>query len=64
MLRRVSPWLLLLLLAFAGCSRCGDKPGGVKTLSPARFLPRDAQASLVVPDLGAFGEKLARYQNL
>jgi hypothetical protein len=64
MLRRASPWLLLVLLVFAGCSRCGDKPGGVKTLSPARFLPRTAQASLVVPDLGTLGEKLAGYQKL
>ncbi|WNG20021.1 hypothetical protein [Cystobacter fuscus] len=64
MLRRASPWLLLVLLVFAGCSRCGDKQGGVKTLSPAHFLPRNAQASLVVPDLGVLGEKLARLQNL
>lgn len=66
MLRRASPWLLLVLLVFAGCSRCGEKQGvlGAKTTTPARFLPRAAQASLVVPDLGALGEKLARFQNL
>jgi hypothetical protein len=66
MLRRASPWLLLVLLVFAGCSRCGEKQGtpGTKTRDPARFLPRGAQAALVVPDLGALGEKLARFQNL
>ena len=66
MLRRASPWLLLVLLVFAGCSRCGEKQGvlGAKTTTPARFLPRGAQAALVVPDLGALGEKLARFQNL
>ncbi|HEX8436377.1 hypothetical protein, partial [Archangium sp.] len=66
MLRRASLWPLLVLLVFAGCSRCGEKQGmpGTKTTDPARFLPRAAQASLVVPDLGAFGERLARFQNL
>jgi hypothetical protein len=66
MLRRASPWLLLVLLVFAGCSRCGDKQAvlGAKTTNPARFLPRAAQVSLVVPDLGVLGEKLARFQNL
>ena len=48
-----------MLLVFAGCSRCGNQPGRVKTLSPARFLPRDAEASLVVPDLGVLGDKIA-----
>ena len=64
MLRRATPWLLLVLLVFAGCSRCGNQPGRVKTLSPARFLPRDAEASLVVPDLGVLGDKIARYEKL
>jgi hypothetical protein len=66
MLRRASPWFLLVLLVFAGCSRCGDTQGtqGVKTTNPARFLPRSAQAALVVPDLGALGERLARFQKL
>ena len=66
MLRRATPWLLLVLLVFAGCSRCGDKQAlpGAKVTDPARFLPRGAQAALVVPDLGALGERLARFQNL
>jgi hypothetical protein len=66
MLRRASLWPLLVLLVFAGCSRCGEKQGlpGARATDPARFLPRGAQASLVVPDLGAFGEKLVRFQNL
>ncbi|QRK04068.1 hypothetical protein JQX13_27730 [Archangium violaceum] len=62
--RRAPSWLLLVLLVFAGCSRCGGQQGGTKVTSPARFLPRGAPAALVVPDLGALGEKLARFQNL
>lgn len=63
-------WLptLLLLLAIAGCSRCGKDQGPVvappQDASLARYLPRDAQASIVIQDLGALGEKLARFQNL
>ncbi|NTX59252.1 hypothetical protein HUA74_01120 [Myxococcus sp. CA051A] len=61
-------WLptLLLVLAIAGCSRCGKDEGPVAPTAsgPARYLPRDAQASVVIHDLGALGEKLARFQNL
>jgi hypothetical protein len=62
-------WLpsLLLVLAFAGCSRCGKEAGpavGTSPSGPARYLPRDAQAAVVINDLGALGEKLARFQNL
>lgn len=66
MLRRAPPWplLVLVLLVFAGCSRCGEKSVGARGSNPARFLPRGAPAALVVPDLGALGEKLARFQNL
>ncbi|MCK8497159.1 hypothetical protein [Myxococcus fulvus] len=57
---------LLLLLAVAGCSRCGKDQGPVapSASGPARYLPRDAQASVVIHDLGALGEKLARFQHL
>ncbi|PTL78468.1 hypothetical protein [Vitiosangium sp. GDMCC 1.1324] len=64
MSRRAPSWLLLVLLVFAGCSRCGEKQVGATAANPARFLPRGAQASVVVPDLGALGEKLARFQKL
>ncbi|WP_224366733.1 DUF3352 domain-containing protein [Hyalangium versicolor] len=68
MLRRVSPWSLLLLALLAGCSRCGKESGPAgptgKPASVERFLPREAQALVVVPDLGALGEKLARFQGL
>ncbi|SEL52585.1 hypothetical protein SAMN05444354_106308 [Stigmatella aurantiaca] len=68
MVRRASPWLLLLLAALAGCSRCGKDEGAAgpsgKAASVSRYLPRDAQAAIVVKDLGELGEKLARFQNL
>ncbi|WP_224244163.1 DUF3352 domain-containing protein [Hyalangium gracile] len=68
MLRRASSWSLLLLVLLAGCSRCGKDSGPTgpagKPASVERFLPRDAQAAIVVQDLGALGEKLARFQNL
>ncbi|MFP2909199.1 hypothetical protein ACLESD_29995 [Pyxidicoccus sp. 3LFB2] len=62
-------WLptLLLVLAVAGCSRCGKEAGPAgpgAAAGPARYLPRDAQAAVVINDLGALGEKLARFQNL
>jgi hypothetical protein len=62
-------WLptLLLVLAVAGCSRCGKDAGPTGSSAaagPARYLPRDAQAAVVINDLGALGEKLARFQNL
>ncbi|NMO21316.1 hypothetical protein HPC49_32775 [Pyxidicoccus fallax] len=62
-------WLpsLLLVLALAGCSRCGKEAGpaaGTSAAGPARYLPRDARAAVVINDLGALGEKLARFQNL
>jgi hypothetical protein len=62
-------WLptLLLVLAVAGCSRCGKDGGtatGTSAAGPARYLPRDAQAAVVINDLGTLGEKLARFQNL
>jgi hypothetical protein len=66
--RRASSWSLLLLVFLAGCSRCGKDagPGGPsgKPATVERFLPRTAQAAIVVQDLGTLGEKLARFQNL
>jgi hypothetical protein len=68
MLRRAWSWSLLLLVVFAGCSRCGKEAGPAgqpgKPVTVERFLPRSAQAAIVIADLGTLGEKLARFQNL
>lgn len=64
MLRRI--WPLLVLVVLAGCSRCGRDSGpGAAAGKPdvSRYLPRDAQAAVVISDLGALGEKLARFQH-
>ncbi|QSQ23935.1 hypothetical protein JY651_02830 [Pyxidicoccus parkwayensis] len=62
-------WLptLFLVLAVAGCSRCGKEAGPTGSSAaagPARYLPKDAHAAVVINDLGSLGEKLARFQNL
>ncbi len=64
MLRRAWPWSLLVLLVFAGCSRCGRDTGptGTAKAEVSRYLPRSAQAAVVISDLGTVGEKLARFQ--
>ncbi|MBU8899306.1 hypothetical protein KRR26_27180 [Corallococcus sp. M34] len=64
--RRAWAPFLFVLVVMAGCARCGRdaaSPGGATT-SVARRLPRDAQAAVVINDLGSLGEKLARFQNL
>jgi hypothetical protein len=48
----------LWCLALAGCSKCGKPAAVVPGPELTRYLPKDAQAALVVPDLGAVGEKL------
>ncbi len=68
MLQRAWSWSLLLLVVLAGCSRCGKDGGSAgpaaKPVTVERFLPRDAQAAIVISDLGTLGEKLARFQSL
>lgn len=67
MFRRVWPWSLVVLVVLAaGCSRCGREAGptvGGGKADVSRYLPRGAQGAVVISDLGALGEKLARFQN-
>lgn len=55
------PWLLLLL-ALAGCSRCGRAK--VAPVELTGLLTRDCEAALVVPQLGTLGEKLEGVEGL
>ncbi len=65
MLRRAPQLLLLALLALvAGCSRCGKDVPEKGRVQLQRYLPRSAEALIVVPDVGVLGEKLARFQQL
>jgi hypothetical protein len=58
--------LLFVLMPFAlgllACSRCGKSAAGTPDL--ARALPRQAEAVLLVPQLGNLGEKMAVLQRL
>jgi len=64
-MRRALLLLAALVLAVPGCSRC-SRGGGSAGPSPelARALPRDAELLVLVPDLGALGDRLARLQQL
>ena len=65
MLHSSRSWLLVALLTATGCARCGKSPGGEAGSSALlELLPRDAAAVVVIPDAGALGEKLARFQGL
>lgn len=55
--------LLAVVLAFAGCSKCGK--GTVKGAAPLeQMLPRGAVSVVVIPDLGRLGSKLQQVQQL
>src|SRR5438477_5337050 len=54
--------LAALVLAVPGCSRCGRAAGPAPEL--ARVLPRDAELLVLVPDLGALGDRLTRLEQL
>ncbi|HVE82482.1 MAG TPA: hypothetical protein VND93_06530 [Myxococcales bacterium] len=60
-MRRALLLAAALSLAAPGCSRCGSA-GPAPEL--ARVLPRDAEALVLVPDLGALGERLKRLEQL
>ena len=54
--------LAALVLAVPGCSRCGRAAGPAPEL--ARVLPRDAELLVLVPDLGALGDRLTLLEQL
>jgi hypothetical protein len=57
--------LAALVLAAHGCSRCGRASSTTGSSGElARMLPRDADLVVLVPDLGALGDGLARLQQL
>src|SRR5258707_14927013 len=57
--------VLLLVRLIAGCTRCGKAtPSPAARTSIHRFLPRIAEAVVVVPNSARLGEKLKQLQNL
>src|SRR5690349_6599831 len=59
-------FLTALLLVAPACSRCGGGCGQAAVASGelARVLPRDAELVVLVPDLGALGERLRTLEQL
>ena len=64
MLRSHRLALSVACLALAACSTCGKRGPGGAPAEVARFLPRAATAAVVVPDLGALGQKLTLLEGL
>ncbi len=63
--RTRSGLLLALLVAVAGCARLGcEKSPAAEAEGPLRYLPRTAEAAVVVPDLGIIGDRLALVEKL
>lgn len=60
------PLLAVLLLSVAACSKCGKSGSGASatTSELTRLVPAEAEAAILVPDLGALGEKLAQLERL
>lgn len=58
MMRRL---LWLLVLAFAGCSKCGSKPSPVAPVE--RWLPRGAVGVVVAPSVAGLGARLAALEH-
>jgi hypothetical protein len=63
-MRRQILLVLPLALGLAACSRCGKGAVAGAPAELTRALPRQAEAVLVVPDLGSLGEKVAVLQRL
>ncbi|MGA9520598.1 MAG: hypothetical protein WBV82_03990 [Myxococcaceae bacterium] len=56
---------MAVLLTVAGCARLGcEKSPAAEVGGPLRYLPRTAEAALVVPDLGVIGDRLALLEKL
>src|SRR5215471_3552374 len=57
--------VMLLISLLAGCPRCNKAaPSGARTPSIHRFLPRVAEAVVVIPKLDRLGEKLRQLERL
>ncbi|MFZ5470623.1 MAG: hypothetical protein ACOZIN_14405 [Myxococcota bacterium] len=56
--------VLCLAALVAGCGSCGKKTVAAHAGELSRYLPKDADAVLVVNDLGALGGKIALLQRL
>src|SRR5262250_2110091 len=57
--------VLLLISLLAGCPRCNKAaPSAARTPSIHRFLPRVAEAVVVIPKLDQLGAKLRQLEHL
>ncbi len=57
-------WVVVLALAWAGCSKCGPATRASSTPRVERLLPRGAVVAVIVPSLETFGAKLTLLQQL
>lgn len=55
--------IVLSLVLVAGCSKCGA-PKATARAEAARYVPRDVEAALVVPDLGVLGDRISQLQEM
>jgi hypothetical protein len=57
-------WVLCAVLSLVGCSKCSKKPEALKEPTIESVMPKDAVGAVIVQNVGDFGQKLLRLQDL